>query len=156
GGDFTDNLNLDPLMVPLGLSSQDESDLADFVANGLVDPRVENETAPFDRPLLHTELATPNPDVYGDESAGSVRYVPRMLAVSPPNLGNDAWALGVAKGLGGATGLLVLGPDPANPGDNWNGVPLNLALTPPLVFFPFVLSGAGDGTGAATFVFKIA
>jgi cytochrome c peroxidase len=143
GGDFFDNL--DPLIVPLGLTSGEKGDLSDFVKNGLVDARVEAETAPFDRPLLHSEVTPPKPEVFGVDSGGSGGFVPRMLAVSPPSLGNDAWALGTTSGLGGAAALLVSAPDPANPGDDFGGVPLNIALTPPLIFFSFVLSGAGDG-----------
>jgi cytochrome c peroxidase len=154
GGAFFDNL--DPLIVPLHLSTQDKNDLIAFVRDALTDPRVAAETAPFDRPTLHSELAPPNPEVYGVESAGSGGAVPQMLASSPPYLGNDAWAMGVAEGLGGAAALLVFAPDAANPGDHFSGVPLNVALAPPLVFFPFVLGGSGDGNGHATFAFKIA
>jgi hypothetical protein len=41
--------------VPLGLSPGEKADLLDFLQHGLDDPRVEAQTAPFDRPLLSTE-----------------------------------------------------------------------------------------------------
>ena len=38
-----------------GLSGLDNYDLAAFLRDGLVDPRVANETFPFDRPTLRSE-----------------------------------------------------------------------------------------------------
>ena len=38
-----------------GLNGIDNYDLAAFLTNGLVDPRVANETFPFDRPTLQSE-----------------------------------------------------------------------------------------------------
>jgi cytochrome c peroxidase len=36
-----------------------QNDVAEFLANGLTDPRVANETFPFDRPTLRSEFSTP-------------------------------------------------------------------------------------------------
>jgi cytochrome c peroxidase len=47
--------NTDPLIVILGLSGTQSADLVDFLRNGLTDPRVRDETAPFDRPTLRSE-----------------------------------------------------------------------------------------------------
>jgi len=44
--------NLAPLTA---LTSQDMADIKDFLVNALTDPRVKNETTPFDRPKLSTE-----------------------------------------------------------------------------------------------------
>lgn len=46
---------IDAIMVPLGLSPGEKADLLDFLQHGLEDPRVQAQTAPFDRPLLSTE-----------------------------------------------------------------------------------------------------
>jgi cytochrome c peroxidase len=40
---------------PLAINSSDIADLKDFLANGLTDPRVKDELAPFDRPHLSSE-----------------------------------------------------------------------------------------------------
>jgi cytochrome c peroxidase len=40
---------------PLGLSSDEVTDLIDFLRNGLTDPRVQNQAYPFDKPTLSTE-----------------------------------------------------------------------------------------------------
>jgi cytochrome c peroxidase len=47
--------HLDGEIVPLQLTDDEVKDLVDFVENGLTDPRVKAETAPFDRPKLSTE-----------------------------------------------------------------------------------------------------
>lgn len=47
--------NVDPLMQPLNLTQAEIDDIIDFMRNGLTDPRVANETYPFDRPKLSTE-----------------------------------------------------------------------------------------------------
>lgn len=48
--------NTDPRMtIALGLNQTQVTDLVEFVRNGLTDPRVRNETYPFNRPLLASE-----------------------------------------------------------------------------------------------------
>jgi cytochrome c peroxidase len=50
------NYNASPLMgVAPNLTAGEQTDLVDFVRNGLTDPRVQNEQAPFDRPKLGSE-----------------------------------------------------------------------------------------------------
>jgi hypothetical protein len=60
GGDFPDGFDqiplIDPNVVPLGLTMQEKTDLADFLRNALTDPRTVNQSAPFD----HPELFVPN------------------------------------------------------------------------------------------------
>jgi cytochrome c peroxidase len=46
---------LDPLLVPLELSEEQQQALLAFLRLGLTDPRVQNETPPFDRPRLGSE-----------------------------------------------------------------------------------------------------
>jgi cytochrome c peroxidase len=47
-------VNIDPLM-PVPVPPNLQNPLSDFLANGLVDPRVAAETFPFDRPILVPE-----------------------------------------------------------------------------------------------------
>lgn len=60
GGDFPDGFDqiplIDPNIVSLGLTMQEKTDLVDFLRNALTDPRVVNQSAPFD----HPELYVPN------------------------------------------------------------------------------------------------
>jgi cytochrome c peroxidase len=46
-------------LYTFNMSGVDESDLREFIATALVDPRVRDETFPFDRPVLRSERATP-------------------------------------------------------------------------------------------------
>jgi cytochrome c peroxidase len=50
------NYNTSPIMTtPLNLTSDEQTDLVDFVRNALTDPRVQSEHYPFDRPKLGSE-----------------------------------------------------------------------------------------------------
>lgn len=46
---------IDAIIVPLALTPAEKGDLLDFLRHGLEDPRVQAQTAPFDRPLLSSE-----------------------------------------------------------------------------------------------------
>jgi cytochrome c peroxidase len=46
---------IDPGLVAVPLTTADIADIIEFLRNGLTDPRVQAETAPFDRPHLSTE-----------------------------------------------------------------------------------------------------
>ncbi|MGZ4858636.1 MAG: hypothetical protein ACXV8M_03695, partial [Candidatus Angelobacter sp.] len=46
------NCLMDPNVQVLGLTSQEKTDLVDFMRNGLLDARTLNQTAPFDHPSL--------------------------------------------------------------------------------------------------------
>jgi cytochrome c peroxidase len=60
GGDFNtfgeEHQYMDADIDILGLTLQDQTDLVDFLRNGLTDPRTVNQAAPFD----HPQLLTPN------------------------------------------------------------------------------------------------
>jgi cytochrome c peroxidase len=46
---------VDSGLVPFEVSDDEIADMVDFLVNGLTDPRVANEEAPFDRPTLGSE-----------------------------------------------------------------------------------------------------
>jgi hypothetical protein len=68
GGDFPDGFAQIPLIDPnitvLGLTSQEKTDLVDFLRNGLTDPRTVTQSAPFDHPQLFVPNGHP-PDSNG-------------------------------------------------------------------------------------------
>ncbi|MCA8954960.1 MAG: c-type cytochrome [Planctomycetes bacterium] len=151
GGDSADNR--DPRIHRLNLSPQQKADLVAFLQS-LTDPRVRAGTAPFDEMQLFAR--SPNaPQLYGMPTPGSGNFAPRMLALTPPLLGNPEFSLGVAAGLGGAPGLLAIdgaGGPPVPVG----GAQLFLGLTPAMVVMPpRALEGAGAGNGFATWVFAL-
>jgi cytochrome c peroxidase len=139
--------NLDPVMPRIRVPGPWRADLIAFLGEALTDPRAAAEVFPFDRPTLHTDLP-PNPAILAGSTgtAGTGGHVPTIIARSPPNLGNDGFAIGVHGGLGGATARLLLSDRrPETPG----------RLDPERTLGPFVLSGRGPGTGAATWSWPI-
>ncbi|MSR47263.1 MAG: hypothetical protein EXS13_09385 [Planctomycetes bacterium] len=149
GGDFADNR--DPLIVPLRLSQRERDELADFVVNGLIDSRVRNETAPFDRPRLRTETNPLNPRIYGRGSRGSGGFEPLVIAVTPPNVGNLDFKFGVFQARGSALAFAILSYSSEPPGTTWKGIPLNIDLDQMAYALALSTFGAGPGAGYATF-----
>jgi len=141
---FPDNLNG---FVAGGISFSPGVEVAvkDFLTNGLTDPRVANETFPFDRPSLHTERQVPNPEIIGSGDVGSGGFVPKMIAVIPPNLGNDDFKIGVDFGLGGAQAWVAVSQSP----------PVGGVVAADDLFGPISLGGMGDGNGIGTLAYPI-
>jgi cytochrome c peroxidase len=69
GGDFADALNvlpnIDADIQPIGFTDQEKQDLVDFLRNGLTDPRVVSQAAPFDHPQLFLADGHPADPVTG-------------------------------------------------------------------------------------------
>lgn len=132
GGDFANDE-----IAPLNLTTQQKEDLAAFLKRPLTDPRLVSEVAPFDRPTLYTET-TRVPTIEGSGLAGTGGFVPFVVALEPPLIGNPSFTIGVWNALGGANALLVI--DTQDPG-----------MTPPgagaFAFENIVLGGVGAGLG---------
>lgn len=139
---FTDNQDqfIPQILVPPGA----QADIVAFLG-ALTDPRAANETFPFDRPKLFSERATKNPLVSGSGVAGTNGRVPRMVAVTPPNIGNDQFQVGVDNGLVGASASLVISSSPPVAGE--------LALDQ--VLGPVTLAGLGVGDGNGSVLWPI-
>jgi len=103
--------NIDPFMEAVSLNAGQIPPLADFIANGLTDPRVANETFPFDRPTLRSELA-PNPVLIGSGDDNGSGFVPAMIAATPPNLGNASFKLGTTGMAEGTSVSLYVSSSP--------------------------------------------
>jgi len=130
-------------------SSQERAALLVFMENALTDPRVAAREPPFDRPTLQSELGS---NQYGSGTAGSGGFVPVLLSSAPSNLGNQDFKIGIGRGLGGATAVLM---------SSFRATP----TAPPLrrsslaggwdsfgdFFAVRTLSGTQPGEGAATF-----
>jgi cytochrome c peroxidase len=152
GGDYPDNKDF--LIVPLSITPTDKAKIIDFLNDSLTDPRVAAETAPFDRPTLHSEAAA-NPEYYGAASAGSGGFIPRMINVTPPLLGTQSFRIGVGDALGGAAAILALAPAAAPPGTFFNGIPIDIAINPVPKLISLTLSGSGAGGGFGTIVLQL-
>lgn len=130
--------NIDPAVPTINMPPQAANDLAAFLTGGLTDPRVANETFPFDRPTLHSERVPANPSLQGGGVAGLGGLVPEMIAMVPPHLGSTDFKLGLANARGGALAYVVVSTSPPNGG----GVSVR--------FGPFQLDGTGAGAGFTT------
>ena len=136
---FTDNQ--DPLIGPIRIPPPVQADIVAFLSTGLTDPRVAAEQFPFDRPTLYSERTVQNPVLVDSGIAGSDGRTPRMIAISPPNLGNDLFQLGVDSAVPGATASLVMSM----------ATPVAGVVAQHEVVGTITLDGAaaGDGHGAA-------
>jgi cytochrome c peroxidase len=140
---FLDNLDG---FGPIVFNVQGDLAVKEFLQNGLTDPRVENETFPFDRPALYSERMTPNPEVVGAGQAGTSGIVPKMIAVVPPNLGNDDFKIGVDEALGGAMAWVAVS----------SSAPVDGVVASDELLGPITLNGAGSGMGFGTMFYPIA
>ncbi len=131
---------------PILFSESGEVAVKDFLVNALTDPRVANETFPFDRPGLYAERVVPNPEIVGSGDIGSGGFVPKMIAVIPPNLGNDDFKIGVDFALGGAQAWVAVSQDP----------PVGGVVPADQLIGPITLAGMGSGGGFGTLAYPIA
>ena len=106
-------------------------------------PRVANETFPFDRPLLFSERATPNPALLGGAVPGLGGLAPEMIALVPPLLGSQDFKVGLRNARGGALAFVVASTTPPGGG----GVSTTLG--------PILLGGTGQGAGYGTLLRKL-
>lgn len=75
--------NRDPLIGAIIVPPGDVARIADFLENGLTDPRVANEEFPFDRPTLLSEIAIGDVNCDGIVSVGDIG--PFVVAITTPD-----------------------------------------------------------------------
>ena len=142
-GPVFDNLDF-RLFAPIAFSPSDENLVQDFINNALTDPRAASETFPFDRPTLHSEL-TPNPMILAGGDAGTSGFVPKMIAVTPPNIGNTGFKIGLDFALGGAQAWVAISSSP----------PVNGVVAQDELVGPIDLNGMSAGDGYGTLIYPI-
>ena len=147
GGQFP--INMDPLIVPLGLTAAERGVMADFLRNGLTDPRTAAELPPFDRPLLASESGL-LPLTGGSGFSGGGGSTPTMIARQPAFLGTSV-TLGMAGGTAGAQAILALTTQPPTPGLSVMGIPIHIGLDQaPLLINRWLEGPTGFGNGFAS------
>lgn len=99
-------VNRDPLMNQIALPPQVGAQVQDFIANALRDPRVAAQTFPFDRPTLFTNRPADQATNQGGGVAGTGGTVPRLIAQSPPMIGNVDYRVGLDGARAGASARL--------------------------------------------------
>lgn len=133
--------NRDPLLnTPIVFPVPVQNDIINFLVNGLTDPRVATESFPFDRPTLLSESVISNPLILDGGVAGAGGLLLRMIALSPPILGNADFKVGIEGALGGATAWVAVSLSP----------PLDGLLDQSQLLGPITLSGTGAGDGFGT------
>ena len=133
------------IATPIEFSSGSEAAAIHFLNTALTDPRVASETFPFDRPKLHTELEASNPLISEVGNAGTSGYVPKMIAVTPPNIGNLGFKVGMDFALGGAQAWVAVSSSP----------PTNGVVASDELLGPITLNGMGPGEGYGTMMYPI-
>ncbi len=137
---FTDNL--DPFMVNISIQAPDQAAMVDFMKNALTDPRVANETFPFDRPTLAAERAEHRVVAVAETAgnAGSGGFIPGAIVSSPPLIGALDFRIGLQNALAGAPAMLAFSFDP----------PVDGQITTDFVAYSSTTMGIGPGGGFAT------
>jgi len=151
GGDFNAP-NKDPNIVPLGLSVQQRADLAAFLRRPLTDPRVQSGTAPFDHPTLNQASARV-PQLFGVGTAGTGGFVPRLVAIEPPYVGNPRFTVALDGGCAGKGAILAFSETNVPGGVLFNGMRTYLDFGTPLTIRrlgPLAGSGPGGGFGSGS------
>ncbi len=131
--------NLDPAFPPPNFPNR--ANLDDFVRNGLTDPRVANQTFPFDRATLFSERLNQQPVLLPGGTAGTGGTVPRIIAQGPAMVGNLDYRVGLDGALGNATAQLGFSLTPPPPGG---------PITPERFVGTIIAAGAGPGLGLGT------
>jgi len=132
--------NRDPVMLQVNVPPQAANLIQNFLATALTDPRVANQTFPFDRPLLVVDRPEHRAELLGGGVAGSGGVLPRIIAQAPSMVGNLEYRVGVDGALGGANATLVYSFDP----------PANGRVRPDFVAGSAPAAGVGAGMGLGT------
>ncbi|MCB9915154.1 MAG: hypothetical protein H6828_08400 [Planctomycetes bacterium] len=145
GGDFTAP-NKPPAIAPIGLTAVEKAALVAFL-RAFTDERVRNELPPFDRPTLYGE-STRVPQLYGAGTHGTNGFVPRMVALEPPRIGNANLTLGVEGGFGNHQAILAVSPNADAAGTLFQGATLYIGLTGGVQLHRIAhMEGTGPGNG---------
>lgn len=133
--------NRDPVLNGINLPPQVAGQINDFISNGLLDPRVRDQTFPFDRATLFTNRPVDQATIVPNTgTAGSGGIVPRIVVQAPPMVGNREFRVGLDGALGGTTARLGVSSLP----------PVNGRITPESFFDVQNVDGSGSGVGFAT------
>ena len=146
GGDF--HLNQAPEIQPRNLSAADKAALVAFLGT-LTDLRVQNQTAPFDRPTLLGESSSGPATIGTGMIAGSGQRV-RTVAEGPAFIGKSAFLIGAVGAQPFQTAVLLWDVSSNPAGTIVAGMPFYLGLTPSLA-----VVNAGWTFSSANFQFAI-
>jgi cytochrome c peroxidase len=133
--------NQDPIMAQVRMPPNQGPLVDDFIRNGLLDPRVANQTFPFDRLSLFSTRGVNQNTLVGTSVAGSGGAVPVMIAQAPPMVGNLDFRIGLDRARPGVTARLAFSTTP----------PVNGRIVPESILATLVTEGTGPANGSVTF-----
>ncbi len=139
--------NQDPVMPTIRVSPENALDIAEFLTNALVDPRVASGAFPFDSPTLGSQRSGSRPIVHEALSATGAA-APAIAIHTPAFAGNAEFTVSVTGGPVGATARLVSWETPSADGAVRVSDPVVLASVNGVTFAnaSFPLSSAKPGT----------
>lgn len=135
-------VNRDPALNNVILPPQVGAQVQDFIVNGLLDPRVRDQTFPFDRPAIFASpgrAANQATVLPGTGVAGSTG-TPRIVVQSAPMVGNRDFKVGLDNANPGATARLGVS----------TVAPVNGRITPQSFFGDVTVGASGPTSGVAT------
>lgn len=134
--------NRDPVLNTVNLPPQQGGPVQDFLQNGLLDPRVRDQTFPFDRPAIFTSpgRAANQATVIGGTGVSGSTGTPRIVVQSAPMVGNRDFKVGLDGALPGATARLGVSAV----------APVNGRITPQSYFGDITVGASGVDAGVAT------
>jgi len=137
--------NIDPIMANVRVPPQAAGVIQDFITNGLVDPRVRDQTFPFDRAQLTAERNDRRPTSLGGGVAGTGGTVPRTIADMPGLIGTTGYRIGVDGARAGAVATLNVAFAP----------PVNGRITPALSLDTVTVGSSGLSVNLGTAHFAL-
>jgi len=137
--------NRDPIMQQVNVPPQAAAVIQDFLTGGLTDPGVAAQAFPFDRPTLFTTRPANQSTITGAGVPGSGGITPRIIAQSPPMIGNLEFRIGLDGAMGNASARLGIS----------SAAPIGGRITPERYLTTLTAPGQGAGEGLATFHWPI-
>ncbi len=137
--------NQDPRMAQVVIPPGGVARIQAFLSGGLTDARVQNKVFPFDEPTLWSLRAPDKPTGLPGGNIGTDAFLPNIIAVTPPLVGNPDFKIGISRGLGGATARLGISSSP----------PVSGVITPSNFVATITLDGVGGGAGYGTALLPI-
>ncbi len=134
--------NLDPAAANINVPPPVGGPIDDFITNALTDPRVRDQTFPFDRPTLAADRAADRPSVVAATGvAGTGGGIPQVIVQAPGQLHSLTFRVGLSGARTNAVAQLGVSRTP----------PVGGRITPESIVDSATTSANGIGT-AHTFI----
>jgi cytochrome c peroxidase len=137
--------NQDPIMGQVNVPPPAAVVIEEFLRNGLLDPRVRDQTFPFDKPTLASERPQHRTTNLGGGVPGTGGQAPRLIADHPPMLGTRDFRVGIDLARVSTRARLAYSTTPPSGG----------SITPTAFVGEITTSTGPVGTGMGTFHWEL-